>query len=1028
MLKKWVLFLKEKGIIQGNRCKRAGYVLMKKKWLLPALCIGMLLCVLKLNLFASETGVSYSEEELIQGIVDKVVNTEESQGSENVNKRTIRVAWYEREGYFEKDKDGNLNGFGIDYLNAISEYTGWNYEFLKGTREQCISYMETGLADIMAPVGVDEALKNAKVVREVIGEDFGYIYKAFNNFYLNFEDKKSFEKVTLGIEKKSGLLENLKRYCDEKGIRFYEVVMYDSLDEMRTELSNGKIDAFVTDSYVQLDNMKVVGQFSNNRVTFAASNDYILEQLNYALENIKLDNPDFSNELKGKYFGEGSQNNLEYTEQERRFLNIHHVYKVVINKEQYPISYFGNLAERKGITKEVLEKIKNQTGIEFEILYADSYAEAEEMIQNKEADILGGIILNSQDIGVLGTGEYKERKKKYTDSFYEMKMAFVGPKNTNVEEALTVAIPAYLEQAMDDLQGKYPICNFVVYESDTACLEAILNGSVDVAVQPELKINEIVIYEKYKSLQNLKYIPGNYEAIFWVNSDDALLVPILNKAIRSISDASMASILNNNLQHIAIQTMSLADFWLIYKGYIILSVLALVVAISAISLYQRYKREEADKEKAYRDSITNISSMEKFRIDVEPILKVQRRVNYYMIALDIDKFKVINALYGYHNGDRVLAFVAQMLQNGLKQGDYLTRSSADNFVVFKQADTDQDVTAYLQKVYELINQKIMLHDTNYKLLIKAGIYCIVAEDNNLSSIIDKALMAKKTIGQIHTSSQAFYSENMRQSAIETKNLENEMEVALEEKQFCVYLQPQIDLETKKIASAEALVRWNHPQKGMIPPFKFIPVFENNGFITELDLFVWEETIKTLARWRDNNQIMVPIAINLSRADVEKDGMIETLIELMEKYRLETQWVKAELTESMYSDENSIVMERMQKLRDYGFKIAVDDFGSGYSSLHLLKKMPIDILKIDKSFLDISEDMDIRDEIVIRDVVDMGKHLELQIIVEGVETREQSDFLEMLGCDIAQGYYFSRPVSIPEFEKILIENHQGGEVE
>lgn len=998
---------------------------MKRKWIFPVICMGLLLCISKMNLFASEAESLLSEEALFKSLIGKSIEFEESQEKTDANKKTIRVAWYEREGYFEKDKDGNLNGFGVDYLNAISEYTGWNYEFLKGTRQQCINYLELGLADIMAPVGVDEELKHAKVVREVIGEDYGYIYKASNNFYLNFEDKKAFEKVTLGIEKKSGLLENLKRYCDEKGIRFYDIVMYDTLDEMRTELSDGKIDAFVTDSYAHLDNLKVIGQFSNNRVTFAASKEYILEQLNYALESIKLDNPNFSNDLKEKYFGEGSQNILEYTEEERRFLNIHHVYKVVLNKEQYPISYFGNLAERKGITKDVLGKIKNQTGIEFEILYADSYAEAEEMLQNKEADILGGIILSSQDIGGLETQKYDDTKEQYTDSYYDMKMAFVGRKNTNVEEALTVAIPAYLRQAVDDLQGEYPICNFVVYESDTACFEAILNGSVDVAVQPELKINEIIIYEKYKSLQNLKYIPGDYEAIFWVNSDDSLLVSILNKAIRSISDASMASILNNNMQHIAIQTMSISDFWLIYKGYIILGGMALAVAISAISLYQRYKREEADKEKAYRDGIANISSMEKFRIDVEPILKVQRRVNYYIITLDIDKFKVINALYGYHNGDRVLAFIAQMLKNGLKQGDYITRSSADNFVVFKQADTDQDVTAYLQKVYEHVNQKIMLRDKNYKMLIKAGIYRIVAEDNNLSSIIDKALMAKKTIGQIHTSTHEFYSENMRQKAIETKNLENEMEVALEEKQFCVYLQPQIDLETKKIVSAEALVRWMHPEKGMIPPFRFIPVFENNGFITELDLFVWEETIKTLVRWRDNDQIMVPIAINLSRADVEKDGMIEKLIQLMEKYQLGTQWVKTELTESMYSDENSIVLNRMQKLRDYGFKIAVDDFGSGYSSLHLLKKMPIDILKIDKSFLDISEDMDIRDEIVIRDVVDMGKHLELQIIVEGVETREQSDFLEMLGCDIAQGYFYGRPVSIPEFERKLIENHQGG---
>ena len=992
------------------------------------LSIVLLLCVCKLNLFASEAEIVLTEEETqIQSIVNTNEIVKENNLFDITHKKTIRVAWYERDGYFEKDKRDNLYGFGIEYLKAISEYTGWEYEFIKGTREECIHYLEMGYVDIMAPVGVGEEFSGAKVSREVIGEDFGYIYKAGNNFHLNFEDIKSFPKVTLGIEKKSGLLENLTRYCEEKDIRFYEVTMYDTLDEMKKELSEGKIDAFVTDSYVQLDNLKVIGQFSNSRVTFAATQDYILEQLNYALEHIKLDNPNFSTELKEKYFGEGSQNNLEYTEEEREFLNIRHEYKVVLNSEQYPISYLGNqLVEYKGITKDVLEKIANQTGIEFNIVYADSYAEAVKMLKNKEADILGGIVLNSQDAADVEQELDRDGHKiQFTDTYYDMKMAFVGKKNTNVEEAITVAIPKYFERAIETLKEMYTSCEFVVYESDADCIDAILNEDVDVAIQPELKINEIMIYEKYKSLQNLKYVPGSYSAVFSVASEEELLVSVLNKAIRSISDASMSSIINNNMQHIAIQTMSLSDFWLVYKGYIVLGAVALIVAFSAVSIYQKYKREEADKEKAFRDSIANISSMEKFRIDVEPILRGQKTVKYYIITADIDKFKVINDLYGYHSGDEVLAFVAKMLQEGLQQGDYITRSNADNFVLLKQAETDEDITAYLENVYSMINRKIALKDNNYKMLLKAGIYRIAAEDNNLSSIIDKSLMAKKTIGQIHTSSHEFYSDDMRQRAIEAKNLENEMEKALEERQFCIFLQPQIDLDTKKIVSAEALVRWMHPEKGMIPPFKFIPVFENNGFITKLDLFVWEETIKTIVRWRENHQIMVPIAINLSRADVEKDGMVEKLMDLMEKYQLGTEWIKTELTESMYSEKDSIVLNRMQKLRDFGFKIAVDDFGSGYSSLHLLKKMPIDILKIDKSFLDIDIDMDIRDEIVIRDVVDMGKHLELQIIVEGVETQEQSDFLEMLGCDIAQGYYYGRPVCVQEFETILKENHKGG---
>lgn len=1007
--------------------QKAGENLMKHKGIVLIIYIFALLCLVKIDSFAQQvTADAKDEEQMLQNFYENV-SVKEHAEDESLLKKTVRVAWYERDGLFEIGKDGKIYGFGIDYLNAISEYTGWEYEFMKGTRAQCIDYVETGLADIMFPVNVEEDFTNAKLIREIIGEDYGYIYKAANNLQLNFEDVQSFKKVTLGVERRSGLLSDLKRYCESNKIKFYDIVMYDTLDEMRKDLSDGKIDAFVADSFVQLDNLKVVGKFSSHPVTVVTNGDYIWENLNDATERIKVENPNFFIDLKGKYFEEGSKNSIEYTKEERVFLSMHHTYKVALSSEQYPISYRGNQAgEYKGITKDVLNKIKNQTGVEFKIVYADSYEEAEQMLKEKEVDILGGTIVSSQESAVSNNSRQEgEHHKEYTDTYYSMKMAIVGEKNTAVDEALTVAIPAYFKQEIASLQEMYGAYEFVVYGSDTECVDAILSGAVDVAIQPELKINEIIIYEKYKSLQNLKYVPGNYETTFRVRSDDELLVSILNKAIGSISESSMSTIVNNNMQHIAVRGMTVLDFWRVYKGYIVLGLVATVVAGSALILYQRYKREEADKEKAYRDSITNLSSMEKFRIDVKPVLDSKEKTKYYIITADIDKFKVINALYGYHNGDRVLEYIARMLKQGLTVGDFITRNSADNFVVLKRAESEAEVSRYLTDVYKRVNEKTSHQENNYLILLKAGICQVVAEDNNLSSIMDRAIMAKKTIGQIHTSMHAFYSDNMRQRAIEEKNLENEMELALERHQFCIFLQPQIDLDTKKIVSAEALVRWKHPEKGMIPPFKFIPVFENNGFITKLDLFVWEEAIKTLVKWRENNQIMVPIAINLSRADVEKDGVMESLINLMEKYQLGTQWIKTELTESMCSDEDSVVLNRMQMLRDYGFKIAVDDFGSGYSSLHLLKKMPIDILKIDKSFLDINIDMDIRDEIVIRDVVDMGKHLELQIIVEGVETQEQSDFLEMLGCDIAQGYYYGKPVPIDEFETMLKENHEGG---
>jgi diguanylate cyclase (GGDEF)-like protein len=553
----------------------------------------------------------------------------------------------------------------------------------------------------------------------------------------------------------------------------------------------------------------------------------------------------------------------------------------------------------------------------------------------------------------------------------------------------------------------------------------VLNGQVDVAVQSDLKINELTVYDQYKELQNLKYIPGNYVASFCVNTDDELLVGILDKALNSITESTLSTIVNNNIRHIAIQQMSLWDMIQQYKGYIIMAIVLLITLTYTYSSYRKFKEEQRQKDLAYHDSIADIGSMQKFKIDVEPILQGHEKEDYYLLTIDIDKFKVINDLYGYEEGDRVIRFLAGKIKAGLTSEDYVTRNHADNFVVLKHGYSLQEVEIYLEKLFRSVEKTLEERQSHYNMIIKAGIYRLEDEDVNLSGIIDKANMAKENIREGHQSSYQNYAEDMRQKTLYTKKIENQMEEALEQGQFCVYLQPQIDLKTKQIVSAEALVRWIHPEDGIIPPDNFIPIFEKNGFINKLDEFVWEQSIKTVAKWHDQHMIAVPVAINFSRVDVLKEGMVDKLFAMMDKYELDSQWIKTELTESVCLDNDSVVMEKMHMLKNFGLKIAVDDFGSGYSSLHLLKKMPVDILKIDKSFLDFTPGENSRGEIVIRDVVEMGKDLDLQIIIEGVETKEQSDFMESIGCDIVQGYFYGRPMPIPDFEQKLRENRMAG---
>ena len=995
------------------------------------ICLGILsLCICflcgKINIFAVSTPEKVYAVSGEKNVADSGREYIENNRAEN-GEHLVRVGWFESDGYFERDRNDNLIGFGVDYLNAIATYAGWEYEFVEGTRQECLDMLQSGEIDIMSPVRIDLELENVKMSDEVIGESYGYIYKLGNNFKIGYEEYSKFNQMIIGIEKGNGIENEVKAYCKKKGFNFYDVVYFDTLDEMKRELAERKIDAIVADSYVNIENLKVIGRFSNSRVTFAVSDKTLWEPLNQAIENIKLDNPEFTEDLRKRYFSESSQSNLEYSLGEREFLSIGRRYNVVLNTQQYPISYESTEEMGyKGIAVDILKKLEYYSGIMFNIVYVDTYAEAEAMLKAGEADILGGNIVGKRDINnvseVLSENNTGERRE-YSAEFYDMDMAFIGRKGTKMEESLIVAIPPYMNKCISDFEIMYPKYEFIVYDSDEACLEAILNKEADTAVQSDLKINELTIYDKYKELQNLKFIPGNYSAAFTICTEDPVLINIMNKTLNSISEMSLAAIENNNIQHIAMKQMSVWEFIVRYRGYIILSFILLLTVNSLGLWYRKYKQEQKSKEKAYKDSVANISSLVKFRIDAEPILSSDHKLNYYLISVDLEQFKIVNDLYGYEEGDKVIAYLADVLQKRLDKESYITRSNADCFVILKKAEQLSEIEEYLKKVFDKVDVDIAQCDSEYKLVLKAGVYKITEDDFLLSSIIDKANMAKKNVEIGHQSSFALYSEAMRQKSIDEKKMENDMERALESGQFKVYLQPQVDLKTKKIVSAEALVRWIDVEKGIVPPFKFIPLFEKNGFICKVDYFVWEESIKTLAKWRENSQIMIPISINLSRVDIQKAGMIEATMQLLEKYSIPSKWVKAEVTESVCLENNKIIIEKMELIKKHGLKIAIDDFGSGYSSLHMLKELPIDILKVDKSFLDYKDDMREKDEILIRDVVNLGKHMRMQIIVEGVETLEQSDFLEGIGCDIVQGYYYGRPMPIEEFERALEENYK-----
>ncbi|MCR5321726.1 MAG: EAL domain-containing protein [Lachnospiraceae bacterium] len=388
---------------------------------------------------------------------------------------------------------------------------------------------------------------------------------------------------------------------------------------------------------------------------------------------------------------------------------------------------------------------------------------------------------------------------------------------------------------------------------------------------------------------------------------------------------------------------------------------------------------------------------------------------FVTLRFDVDGFKVLNDVYGISEGDRLLRIIGNYMKRNSPEEVIAGRWEADHFVMFMRYDIF-NCTDMLNHVDSAVKRD----DFGFDIVIRMGVYIVEDPLIDIALMCDRALMALKSIKGDYVKRVAYYDEEMRSNLIEAQQIATEMETALHEGQFVIFLQPQINYNNGKLHGAEALVRWKHPIKGLIPPARFIPIFERNGFITHLDMFVWEEACRLLRKWIDKGYRIVPISVNVSRIDIYSLRLTEHFVALIEKYELDPSLIRIEITESAYIDSPAHLINSVGKLREAGFSVEMDDFGSGYSSLNTLKDVPFDLLKLDMKFID-SNSTSTKGGSILSSVVGMSKRLNLPVLAEGVETKAQADYLKSIGCMYMQGFYFSRPIPMYEFEKILLSN-------
>lgn len=431
------------------------------------------------------------------------------------------------------------------------------------------------------------------------------------------------------------------------------------------------------------------------------------------------------------------------------------------------------------------------------------------------------------------------------------------------------------------------------------------------------------------------------------------------------------------------------------------------------------KTDECKNCKSLFDGLTGLFNQKAFQKEIKKAVSSSDYREYIVVYFDVQRFKAVNDMFGTAEGDRLLKHIAGVISKNVENTGCGCRMSSDRFVFITKCPPEERENLIIR-----VLDSIADFDLPFEVSCNAGVYIINENDISPNAVIDRAIIAQNSVKGNYTQRFAVYTETLRENLLSEQEITGMMRFALKNEHFVVYYQPQYNHSTGLLVGAEALVRWLHPERGMISPAKFIPVFEKNGFITKLDLYVFEKVCRFIRNCIDNHILIVPISTNLTRYDIFSPNFIETLESIRKKYDIPPKYVRVEITESAAIGNGQFINEAVKKLHGYGYIVEMDDFGSGYSSLNILKDIDFDIIKLDMKFLQNEKDSQNRGGTILSSVVRMVNWLGLPIIAEGVETVRQADFLGSIGCEYIQGYLYSKP--LPETQYLeLISNSTAG---
>lgn len=929
----------------------------------------------------------------------------------------IKVGYFES-GNFIRERDGVFYGYCVDYLEELAKYTDWKYEFIRCTWEESLDKVESGEIDFLCNVHyTDDRAKLFLYSKEEVGTEHCLIY-ARTDADVYFRDYDRMDGARTAMLPETVFDEELELLTEQRGITL-EPVYYSTIGDVRKALADGEVELAVIGSICGDNDAKIVARNDGQPyycITNKANKD-LMNQFDEAVKQMKVDNPGFESRLYQKYYGDNEISSMPlFTRAQHEYIEDAGEIEVKLAIDARPLCYKDN-GTITGVFPEVLRLIAKKSGLNIVI---------EEISSDELDDVTNSICENGfltlRSKRVLEDNSLEEELIS-SEPIIETKLSYVKCREAvgdierddyifAITREMAYYLPELLTKESDNYELKY-------YDSLDACMRAVVDKKADIAIQDSYLVDYMLQSAEY----NDKLVEVYGEEVLngmciIASEDDKMLIDIINMTVNYISEEELRDVIDVEVKGRPYK-MTLKD--VLYEHGLLLAVISICILVCIViytwltkrmaNLKVQKKEYELLQKKVQEDQLTGVYNKQYFYEKASGMIEASNE-NMCIVMADIVNFKIINDLYGIEQGDKLLKYIAEQLKTTLNEyGGIVARFNADHFYMCVKK------TAVENEIFVRKFKKTPVDNIDVSMLY--GVFLIEDKKNIPVNIMcDRANMAAHDAEGMKSGDYIlYYTEEDRNKLIKKKEIEEDMEKAIEDNQFHVFVQPKYDVVDNKIVGGEALARWIHPDKGMISPGDFIPIFEENGFIRFLDYCIWEETCKFIADCKKNNLKSYPISINVSRIHFYGKELKHKLLELLEKYNLDASELELEITESVYVEDADLINRRITELQQLGFKIAMDDFGSGFSSLNMLKELPLDILKMDLKFLDSSEHV-LKSHKILGALIQLAKSLELKVVVEGVETAEQVDFLKSLGKLGAQGYYYSKPLAAEDYKKLL----------